>query len=98
MVACPADENKLALVTCAAVVLQKRMISPAAASMTIMIMEGICTCPAAFTAKPGVKLSFPENSGSKAGNDPNKTTDKTASPKIATEEIAPGFSSATAPS
>ena len=35
------DENKLRLVTAAAVVLAKRIINPATASMMIMIMEGI---------------------------------------------------------
>src|SRR5688572_16205410 len=92
MVAEPADENKLALLTCAAVVLQTRMMNPAAASMTIMIIDGICTCPAAFTAKPGANPSLSENSGSKKGNEPSKTTNNTAMPKIATDETVPGLS------
>ncbi len=37
----PAEAKRLALVTWAAVVFAKRIISPAAASMIIMIMEGI---------------------------------------------------------
>jgi hypothetical protein len=40
------------------VVLQKRIIKPAAASIIIMIMEGICTWPEALTEKPGLKLLF----------------------------------------
>ena len=58
MVAWPAEAKRLALVTWAAVVFAKSIISPVAASMIIMIMEGICTCPAAFTAKPGVNPSI----------------------------------------
>src|SRR6187397_1568442 len=57
IVAEAAEENKLALVTAAAFVLQKRIIQPAAASMMIMIMDGIWICPALFTANPGLNPS-----------------------------------------
>ena len=89
----PAEANKLALVTCAAVVLQKRIINPAAASMIIMIMEGTCTAPDAFTEKPGLNPSLPENTGNRVGKDPINTTPITASAKMATELVAPGLTS-----
>jgi hypothetical protein len=92
MVAWPADANKLAFVTCAAVVLQNMMINPAEASMIIMIIDGICTCPEAFTAKLGVNPSMPANEGSKEGKDPSNTTSKTAIPKMTTDGMAPSLS------
>src|SRR4030095_4787433 len=90
IVAWPADANKLAFVTCAAVVLQKRIISPAAPSMIIMIIDGICTCPDAFTEKPGLNPS-PENTGNNDGKDPSNTTAITATAKIATDLVAPSL-------
>src|SRR4030095_4279118 len=91
IVACPAEANRLALVTCAAVVLQKRIISPVAASMIIMIMDGICTWPDAFTEKPGLNPSFSANTGNNDGKDPSNTTAITATAKIATDLVAPSL-------
>src|SRR6185369_6860233 len=90
MVAWPAEANKLAFVTLTAVVLAKRIISPAADNMIIMIMEGICTFPAAFTAKPGVNPGVLEKEGNRSGNDPRRTTRPIAEAKITTDLIAPG--------
>jgi hypothetical protein len=44
--------------------------------MIIMIIDGICTCPDAFTAKPGLKSS-PENTGNSDGKEPINTTPST---------------------
>src|SRR6187551_1628019 len=92
IVACPAEENKLAFVTFAAVVLANKIINPAAANMIIIIIDGICTIPALFTAKPGVNPSLAENCGNRFGKEPNKTTLAIATAKITTDLMAPGAS------
>src|SRR6186713_605783 len=58
--------------------------------MIIIIMDGTCTCPEAFTEKPGLNPS-PENTGNNDGNEPINTTPSTASAKTATELVAPGL-------